>query len=283
MATKRKIPLNRINGVSAGGTATIDLPTDVRYHEIHFEYNTATAGGPVETTIEAELSEFRLNIDGVTQRAVSSAQQFDINRTKGISPTVGATNGYMSFYLSEPQRQTQTAREATAWGMKDVGRFQIEVDIAVGAISPVLSGWAIIDDIQEAPNGIVKMKKEIIQVAALGELIYKLDTDKGDSYQGLYFFEGVAGDINRMKLEWDGVKMQDIDENVYTALMNSSDFSEVAGTKYLTLDDNNPGDALPSVKLVNGKAQKVREFLATLTMGGANNVTLIREMVGSPD
>ena len=283
MATKRKIPLNRISGVNAGGTATIDLPTNVRYHSIHLEYRTDTENGSTEENMEAELKEFRFNIDGVTQRAVNMAHHFDMNRSKNILPIVGAEFGYADFYFAEKQRKTKLAREATAWGMDGVNRFQIEVDIDGSATSPRLTGYAWVDDVQEAPMGIVKLKKEIIQVAATGELVYKLDTDRGDSYQGLYFFEATAGDIDRIKLEWDGVKILDVKASFYKAMMNSSDFAEVAGVKYISLDDNNPEDALPSVKRVNGVSQKVSELLSTLTMANAGNIVLYREVVGSPD
>lgn len=283
MAVKRKIPLNQIDGVAAGGTATIKLPTNVRYHAIYFQYGTATAGGPTEANIEAELTEWRLNIDGVTQRKASSAQIFDINRSKGLAPVVGATAGYVPFFFSEPQREGLRAQESTAWGMKDVNTFQIEVDIAAGAASPTLSAFAVVDDILEPPGGIVKWKREIIQVAAIGELTHQLDTGKGDSYQGLYFFEGAAGDINSLRLEWDGVKLWDIDENDDNALLPYLGATVVSGMVHVPLDDNFPADAVPMVKMINGNPVKVQEFMATLNMGAANNVTLLREVIGSPD
>lgn len=284
MAVKRWIPLNQITGVGPGSTATINLPTGLRYHQLHFEYTTDTAGGPTEVNMETELTEWRLNIDGITQRRCSTAQLFDINRTKGKTPVVGATKGYAPFYFSEPQRETYVAREASAWGMKGVGTFQIEVDIAnVATQTCTLKGRALVDDLQEAPAGIVKWKREIIQVSATGELTYKLDSGKGDSYQGLHFFEGTAGDIGNLRLLWDGVEIYNGDEHFYDSLLPASDYTAVAGLFHVPLDHGNPSDILPMVVNKNGTLMRVEEFLATLTMDQAANVTLIREVVGSPD
>ena len=116
--------------------------------------------------------------------------------------------------------------------MLGVGRFQIEIDIDDTAVSPRIEAWAEVDDVQEAPMGIVKHKKESIQVASSGELVYKLDTEKGDSYQGLYFFETADGDISRIKLEWDGVKMRDTSRQAYNAEIRITSYN-VCYTKLL--------------------------------------------------
>lgn len=284
MAVKRKIPLTKISGVSAGGTATIDLPTNVRYHMICFQYGCSNGGGPIEATTEAHLTQWRLNIGNVTQRLCSTAHLFDINRTKGITPDADASRAFIPHFFSEPQRESTPLIEATAWGMKGVESFQIEVDIAGAATSPTLTGWAVVDDVQQAPMGIVKWRRNIIQVAATGDLSYRLNTDKGDSYQGLYFFEGTAGDINNVRLEWDGTKLFDLDEyddDVYRKWAGST---TVSGLYHIPLDDNNPADAVPTLKKdASGNLLRVQEFDATLNMGAAANVTLYSEVIGAPD
>jgi hypothetical protein len=288
MPTKRIIPLNKIEGVTAGGTATIDLPTNVRYHGICLQYDTDTAGGPTEAVMETEVSEVRLNIEQVTQRKASASEIFDINRTKGQSPTVGSASlpGYIPLHFSEPQRDRQLEQEATAWGMAGVRDFQIEVDIANnGGQTPSLKGFAFVDDIQEAPQGIVKWKKNTLTVGATGETPFSLSTETGDSYQGLHFFENSAGDIDDLLIEWDGVKIYQLTENQDNAFINhfvrGTDL--VSGLVHVPFDMNHPADALRTVKEINGNRVKVQELIATLNMGAANNVTLIREMVGLPD
>lgn len=288
MPTKRIIPLNKIEGVAAGGTATIDLPTNVRYHGICLQYDTDTTGGPTEANMETEITEVRLNLEQVTQRKASAAQIFDINRTKGKTPTVGSGSlpGYIPLFFSEPQRETQLEREATAWGMAGVSDFQIEVDIANNSgQTPSLKGFAIIDDVQEAPKGIVKWKRNTLTIGSTGETPFSLSTTGGDSYQGLHFFEGSAGDIDELLIEWDGVKIYQLTEAQDNALIAqfADGFTTVSGDVFVPLDMNHPADALRTVKEVNGARIQVQELIATLTMGGANNVTLIREMVGLPD
>lgn len=288
MAVKRRVPLNQINGVAAGATATINLSVGPRrYHAISLGYKCANAGGATEAAMTAHLTEIRMNLDGVTQRKFSAAQLFNLNRQKGKSPTVSASTaipGYLTIFLSEPQRKSVQEREATCWGMAGVGSFQIEIDIAAAATSPVLSGYALIDDVNEAPMGIVKWKRETIQVSAIGDLTYKLDTNKGDSYQGLTFIEVTAGDIDALKLTWDGVPLHQDDENFAVEMANIADWTAVTKHRHIALDMNAISNLVPSVKRdANGKLLKVGEFIATFTMGAAANVTLIREVIGSPD
>lgn len=288
MPTKRFIPLNKIEGVTAGGTATIDLPTNVRYHGIALQYDTDTGGGATEANMETEITEVRVNLEQITQRKASAAQIFDINRTKGKTPTVGdgTAPGFIPLFFSEPQRETQLEKEATAWGMQGIQDFQIEIDIANNAgQTPSLKGWAYVDDVQEAPKGIVKWKRNTIQVGATGELPYALSTTNGDSYQGLHFFENAAGDINNLLLEWDGVKIYDLTEYQNTALLAqfADGFAEVSKDVFIPVDMNHPADALRTVKEVNGVRTKVQELIATLDMANADNVTVISELVGLPD
>lgn len=289
MATKRIIPLNKIEGVAAGSTATIDLPTNVRYHGIFLEYDTDTASGANEANMETEITEVRVNLEQVTQRKASAAQIFDINRTKNIAPTVGngTAPGYIPLLFSEPQRKTQIEAEATAWGMGGVRDFQIEVDIANNSGQvPKLKGFAVVDDVQEAPKGIVKWKRNVIQIAATGETQYALNTETGESYQGLFFFEDTDGDIDDLLIEWDGVKVYDLTEYQNAALIDqmfNTKFDTVSGLVHVPFDMNHPADALRSVKTVNGKQQRIQELITTLNMGAANNVTLISEKVGLPD
>lgn len=288
MPTKRIIPLNKIEGVSAGGTATIDLPTNVRYHGICLEYDTDTAGGATEANMETEITEVRVNVNQVTQRKASSAQIFDINRTKGRTPTVGdgTASGYIPLFFSEPQRKTQLEAEATAWGMLGVSDLQIEVDIANNSgQTPVLKGFAVVDDVQEAPKGIVKWKRNTLTISATGETPFSLSTEGGDSYQGLYFFESSNGDINELLLEWDGVKIYQLDEYREDAFIAQfmEGYTKVSACNHVPLDGGHPADALRTIKDVNGQRVKVQELIATLNMGAANNVTLISELVGLPD
>jgi hypothetical protein len=288
MAVKRLVPLNQINGVAASATATINLPVGPRrYHALFLGYKTATVGGATEAKMASEMKEIRMNLDGVTQRRFSPQQLFDLNRQKGKVVTASASTaipGYMSIYLTEPQRRTITQREATAWGMKGIGSFQIEIDLDSTASSPVINGFALIDDIDEVPGLIVKWKRETLQVSATGDLTYKLDTNRGDAYQSLTFIETTAGDIDNIELTWDGVQMYKDDENFAVEYLNSSDSTRVSKYRHVPLSLNAPENALQTIKRnQDGSLTKVGEFVAKLTMGAAANVTLIAERIGTPD
>lgn len=289
MAVKRWVPVSQINGVAASSTATINLVTGPRrYHTIILAPTITNAGGATEANMATYFTEIRVNLEGTTQRRMSAQQLFDLNRQKGKTPTVATGTtvpGHMTLMFSEPQRKGIVEREATCWGMSGVNSFQIEIDIAAGVTGLVLKAWALIDDVDEPPMGIVKWKREIIQVSATGDLTYKLDTNKGDSYQSLTFIEGTAGDIDGIELTWDGVQLYKDDENTVAEYLNLSDYTKVSKYRHIPLGLNVLANNVPTVKR-NAQGQvigKVGEFTAKLTMGAAANVTLIREVVGSPD
>ena len=292
MANKIPLPLNQIEGVAAGSTATITLPRNVRYHAVFLEYDTSTAGGATESNMETELPQIRVNLNDVTQRKFSASQLFDVNRTKGLTPEVGDGTlfGYLPILFSEPQRETKGEKEFSAWGMDGVGSFDIEVDIFDNSSqTPTLKAWAIVDEVIEAPKGIVKWKTGTLTINTTGENEFNLVSEKGDSIQGLHFFENTAGDINDLLIEKDGKRMWKLTEGRYTALMSQymDGLSKVSGNYYVPFDFNHPDDVLTMVteKRVNNNVQrfKTQEVLATLDMANAASVTLLSEMVGIPD
>lgn len=289
MPIKRTIPLTAINGVAANATATINIPVgSIRYHSITLGYKTATTGGATEATMKAEITEIRLVVNGVVQRKMSPADLFNLNRQKGKAPTVSASTaipGYLTFYFSEPQRKTNFEREATAWGTNNVNTFQIQIDIAAGASSPVLSGFALVDDVSQPMTNIVKWKKETVQVSATGVVNYTLDTSKStDSYQDLTLVENTAGDITNILLTWEGVVMYQDDSNYAVERLNESDYTRVSGYRHIPLCGNSLNQVIPTIrKDTNGNLVKVGSFLLQTTMGAANSYVAIREVLGLPD
>ena len=289
MAVKRWVPINQINGVAAAATAVANMVVGPRrYHITVWGYKTATVGGATEATMASEISEIRYNLDSVTQRKYKTQELFDLNRQKGKTPTVSASTsipGYITVFLSEPQRRTTLQREATCWGMADISSFQVEFDISSGASSPVLSGFALIDDVNEVNGLIVKLKREIIQVSATGDVTYKLDTSRGDSYQSLTFKETTAGDIDNVKLNWDGIVLYQDDENFAVELLNISDFTKVTKYRHMPVSWNDLQNVIPTRKpdQQGNLTVPVGEFTATLTMAAAANVVCLREVLGRKD
>lgn len=285
MAFKRKIELSKINSVGAGQEANIELPTRFRYHAIVLEYDTDTTGGATEANMESEITEIRVLLNNTVQRRITAAQLFDINRTKGINPVVGdgTLPGYLPLFFSEPQRDSRRLDEATAWGMLGVEGFDIEVDIASGASNPTLKGYAVVDEVQESPAGIVKIKKNVLNISETGEVDFSLSTLGGDSYQGLYFFEQTAGDIENIRLELDGTKVYNLTAAQEDSYLPTVDAVPVSGMRHVILDDNSPTDVMQVVEQSPNGEIRNKSLKAFLNMGAANNVTLLSERVGIPD
>ncbi len=285
MATKRWVQVKQVEAVGAGKTAIITPPTNVRYHALALKYGTDTAGGATEANMITELPDIEVYLGGVVQRKFSASELFKINKTKKQATVAG----WLPIFFSEPNRRTQIEQEMGAWGMADVGPngFQIEASIADNSgQAATLKCMALVDDKQEAPVGITKWRRNTITIGATGENEYKLNTQRGDSVQGLYMFEGTAGDIDSFRLEWDGLKIADVLETDVDAMLDTyfkQQYDKVSGVRHIPLDGGAPADVLRTIKYVDGKPQNIQELLLTLNMANAANVTMISELVGTPD
>ena len=100
------ILLPAFNNVAAGGTATTRCPRNRRYHGLLLQYKTNAA----QATIEADLTEIRIKVNGKTVRQFSTAQLNIINALNGIAFTLGM----VPIWFSEPRRRTPVGADYLA-------------------------------------------------------------------------------------------------------------------------------------------------------------------------
>jgi hypothetical protein len=274
MATRRKDVLPSFNAVGAGQTATVDLPTDRRYHQIYLQYK----GNANQATIEADITEIRIKCGGKVQRRFTAAQLNAINALNGYAFTAGM----IPIFFSEPWRRNVVSEDSLAWGMQDVSTFQIEVDIAGTATAPTLQGVAVTDAEQQPLKNIVKWRQVTVPISSTG--VFTLSTLpklKGEGYLRLHCFENTAGDISSVEIEVDGFTVQDLTDAQNSAILANRDFSPQSNVFHIIFDETQRVEDGLAMNKADGSL--VNEFRIDFEMAAANAFTLLQEVIGDRD
>lgn len=125
--------LTGINGVVAGGIATLDIPVNRRYHALKV-WLAATVGGSPETDPTLIIGSARLLVNGVVMRDLTAADILNIALLNGKTPDTAG--GELPFYFSEPWRASVLGEESTSWDMFGQSKFTLELSFLPGAVNP---------------------------------------------------------------------------------------------------------------------------------------------------
>ncbi|MBC7367169.1 MAG: hypothetical protein H7343_10235 [Undibacterium sp.] len=271
---RRKVVLTSINGVGIGQTATLDLPVGGRrYFGLFLIYKTNAA----QATIEADITEVRLIINGKPQRRFSAADLNVVNATNGLAFTVG----YLPIILAEPRRRTIAGEEGLAWGTVGVSTFRVEIDIAVGAVAPTLTAFAEVDDIPSPLGPIAKWYKETF--IATGAQTLNLNTlPKRDAYNRIHARSAL---VTRMKATVDGLEVYDLDRTTAGVVMSRRlSLAQQVNNFSMVFDDSDQvTDGIPMTKSTPEGIVPVGEFRLDVTVSAAGTIPLLIERVGQPD
>lgn len=275
---RRVITTNSFNAVAPGQTATISLPVgDLVYDEVLLVYGTATAGGPTEANMEAEITEVRVKVDGKVQRVFSAAQLFDINRVNGIA----VANGFLPIFLAEPWRRSAQGEESLAWGTADVSTFTIEVDIDAGATSPTLEARIMVDDARRPMGPIVKWRRFTVPVTAVG-IVNVTTLPKQDAYYRLHAFSTAIDDI---EITVDQKEVWKLTDGQARELFAEQGLGVPAALTSVIFDfTQRVADALAmNVPAGRNQTRKVSELRVDYNMSAATSFTLVTETLGLRD
>lgn len=195
------------NGVAAGQTATLQLPTgNVTYHKLVLAVGTSEAGGGSQANIEAGITQIRLKLNGKTQRTMSAKELDSINAFYGRSFQTRNSLGYLEIFFSEPWRRDSRGEDALAWGTQDISTFQVEVDIAAGLTAPTLTPHVDVEYISR-PNGLISKWLHYNQpVSSTGVVTNNtLPKRPADLYQAIHAFPATSTDITDVTVKTDSV------------------------------------------------------------------------------
>ena len=279
---RKPVSTNSPNGVSAGQTATIDLPVgNLVYHSLLLRYQTSTAGGATKTNIEAEIDEVRLKVNGKVQRVFSAAQLYLMNAFNGrpAADYAGdASNpGTLPIFFGEPWRRTAQGEDALAWGMADVDTFQVEIDIASGATSPTLDSKVIVDHVGRPMGPIVKWRRFQQPISATG-ITTNTNLPRNDDYLGLFGFSANIADVE--------VKIDQLESYKLTAA-EQIDLQLAHGktpqTGLFAVDFDFTDRVAETLRMKRSDGRPVSEFRVDWNMSSATSFTLISETLGLRD
>lgn len=193
MITVKK-PLPSASTIVAGSTARFDLSTgNIRYHRALIEL---TSGMGSATAVSDVVDEMRIYIDGRLVRRVKGSQIDYISEFNGsgYSSYANGNDPILMIHFAEAWRRNAGQEDVLAWGMSDVGTFQIELDIASGATNLKFTGFSEVDYV-EAPLGDIKhINQTTVPVSAAGQ--FNLSTlPKNLPYLRLHFFDSNVGEV----------------------------------------------------------------------------------------
>lgn len=267
------IQLPSFNGVAAGQTATLEIPTGGTYHGIQLTYTTTTGGGANQTNMEAELTAFRIKVNGNVQREFSFAQLVKMNAIHGV----GFATGIVDIFFSQPWMRSPAGEDALAWGMADVSTFQLEIDIAAGAGAPTLSGLAVWENVARNMGSIVKWKRYSYTTSGAG--VFTLTTlPKQDAYYGLHAFTNL---ITAAEVKVDQVQKFKATLAQATAYYARGGLAVPANLFPIVFNPTDRVVDLLDVRKPDGSM--INELRFDLTASGGGTFTLLTETVGIRD
>lgn len=265
------------NSVGAGQTAIFDLSTVDIYHSLLLTYTTTTAGGATRANMEAELTQFRLLVNGVVQRVFTATELFAILEILGIPVTAGE----IPIFFSEPWRRTLVGEDLLAWPMGDLGErgtFHLEVDIAAGAFAPTLKAVAAKDFGNAAMGPIVKWRRHNINAGAGGDLQW-YDLPPGDSVYALHCF---TNQINSIRIETDGVIRYDLTKAEADKIL--TDYGWTPSANIFSVMFDYTGRHEDAQSLIDPRTKRpFKEVLINFNMAGAANFNIIGVQIGQRD
>ena len=119
-------------GVSAGQTATLNIPLGATFHRLDLRLKAATGSGtPIDVT-EAKwksyIDDIRLIVNGNVQ--IEATADYMVKRAKYYGQTL--ENGVLPIFLSSPWARTTGGEDQTAYGTLGMASFTLEVDFKSG-------------------------------------------------------------------------------------------------------------------------------------------------------
>lgn len=268
--SRRFVKQPAFQGVAAGSTAVISLPTTGTYFGLKFvAVNNAIA--PVQATMETIFTSIRIKLNGVTYREFTARELFDINAFHGLSVAAGILN----ILFAEPWRPDIVGEDALAWGMGGVQTFTVEVDIDGTAINPTLECYALWSPITTPLGLINQWRRHVIQPSAAGETEWL--PPKNGSYYAVHM-DMTSVTISRAKVKVDQDVIFDGTKAVVDDAYEDHHYAPQADWFHVAFDKLT-GRATESLPMLKPDRSLVADFRIVPTVSGGGNVPVITEVL----
>lgn len=120
--------INGIEGLVAGGVATVNIPVGRRYHSLKIFANNTTTAGVVNT-----IASIRLYVNGILMRDLTAAQARNIALMNRTTADLDVTE--IPLYFSEPWRASPLGEETTSWDLFGQQKCTLEIVFLAGPLA----------------------------------------------------------------------------------------------------------------------------------------------------
>lgn len=265
---RRHIPLTGIEGVSAGGVATVPITTGFSYDNFLIRYSESGTLSDVETT---GIDRVRLIVDGQSKLDLTASQLLDLTLLNGHT----VKTGELPIDFTQPSRATVSDEEFTMLDLTNAGSAHLLITFNAGATSPSIR---VLAEHSLKPAGrnaeglqFVPVREAFnFTVGGTGDFdISHLPMGK-DISRILFYFTGTS--IDHIQSEIDGVIKHDL----------STDENDSVLRKRLFTPQNTAVD-YPLVFDIDQRASStiraVRKFLNRVSVTGAGQIVAVVETI----
>jgi hypothetical protein len=246
----RKFPkLPSLTNVSAGSTATLQVPIGVTYHAIELTYSGVTL---------AQMKNIEVQLNGKTFQEFASGQRLqDINAYYGRNVEAGR----MVLWFERPEYDNIILRRTTAIGTANIATFQVKMDIDAAAAAPVIDAHAIVSP--NRPSVVITKIKQWVVSSSVSGVKEVADIPKEGKIAALFMFKP---DISSMELSINGTKMWEPNKTLGQQIQKDYKRTPDAA-KYTAVDFHLEGDPAQAL-IVNGVSDfRLRPYFDTSGSG----------------
>lgn len=231
----KKMP--SFNTVTAGETATCNLPVGLTYDAILL--NVATAGTALtEAQMRSFIDEVRIVVDGDVKITASGAELLDINKNNKVK----ITDGVFPIIFSDPNARTPNGESDMAWGTADVSTFSVEVDLNSSWTSPTLKAKA--EQSAPTPLGLHKTLRRFGRVAGGTGVIEEANLPRGG--YGLVALHYTTANIGNVEVEINNKIVHESDAEDRAFLQEKNGYAPQAGVTHIRmLNTRRVSDSVP--------------------------------------
>jgi hypothetical protein len=249
-----------LSNVTAGGTATLNMPTGRTYEKLVLAYSGVT---------RAQMKDLKLLIDGKPIVEYKDADQLaSVNQYYGRHDAAG----YITLWFARPEMTALEQRRVTGLGTGDgqgngrVQTLQLEVEIDAAATDPKITASAIQSD--PKPLGMMNKVKRFSYSSATAGTFEIDNIPKGPRLMAVHFIKS-EDDVSRVEVEQNSRKIVEGEKGLIQFLQAENGRVPQAGI--LSVDWTLEGDIYQSI-VTDPKRIQDQRFRLTLDSSGSVDV-----------
>lgn len=249
-----------LSNVTAGGTATLNMPTGRTYEKLVLAYSGVTRD---------QMKDIKLMIDGKPILEYQNATQLAALNSYYDRHDAA---GFITLWFVRPEMTALEQRRVTGLGTGDgqgngrIQTLQLEVEIDPAAVDPKITAHAIQSD--PKPLGMMNKVKRFSYSSATAGTFEIDNIPKGPRLMAVHFIKS-ADDVSRIEVEQNSRKIVEGEKGLLQYLQEEN--GRVPQATILSVDWTLEGDIYQSIVTDPNRIQDQR-FRLTLDTAGSVDV-----------